>query len=250
MSEDAFSPPPAGHDVIVCRVTPWYFRRMGLAAAFLMACGLYFFYDGKFGYVKDNKIVETHEWFEKVYLNSYEMARSSNSLEQWIARNKADGLPTGQNGEPPKWATFAAMKGWPEELPKRHGDAEIAQQFQWGWAMMIGVGIVGMAVLINRNRKLTGDADHMVMPNGREVRYGDVFKVDKRKWEVKALAYVYFRHDGKEGRVTIDDLKYAGADRVLKRVLECFSGELIEKTAAPRTGDTQSASQKTPESPA
>jgi hypothetical protein len=56
--------------------------------------------------------------------------------------------------------------------------------------------------------------------------------VDKRKWEHKGLAYAWYRtQGGAEKREVFDDLKYAGADKVLERLLARFSGELIEKVS-------------------
>jgi hypothetical protein len=232
--------PEAQSEIIVCRVTPWYFRRMGLTGAFLLAFGLYFFYDGKFGYAKDNEIGQAKEWFQSVYLKGFDDAKSAGSLEQWIADKKAHGMPAGENGEAPKWASYAAQKGWPEE-PKHHSEAEIAQQFLWGGVTICAALALGLVVFLNRNKKFTGHPDHMVMPGGREVRYADVFKVDKRKWNNKGLAYVFYRREGKEGRVTVDDLKYDRADRVLKRLLGTFSGELIEKAPDEEETDPQGA---------
>jgi len=229
MSESEIQPAEPESDVIVCRVAPWYFWRMAKAAGFLLILGLYFFYDGAIGYPKQNKIGEAKQWFETTYLQSFEAAKSSGTLEQWMAQNKAAGLPVGENGEPPKWATYAAKKGWPEEPPKHYGEEEIAQQYHWGSAMFVLIGVVGIVTLLNKGKTLVGHPDRMIMPNGAEVRFQDVFKVDKRKWDVQGLAYVFHRRDGKETRVAVDDLKFGGAGRVLKRLLENFTGELIEK---------------------
>ncbi len=215
--------PEVASEVIVCRVTPWYFRRMGITLVFLLGFGLYFFYDGKYGYPKDNEAAHAKEWFENTYLKSFEDAKAANRLDEWIAKAKSQGMPAGENGEPPKWATFAAQKGWAEET-KHYSEADIAQQFEWGWALILGDVIVAILVLLNKNKTFVGYPDHMIMPNGREVRYADVFKVDKRKWDNKGLAYIYDRRNGQEGRVTVDDLKYEGAHRVLSRLLASFTG--------------------------
>ena len=119
--------PVEDNEVIVCPVTRWYFRRMGIMAAFLLAMGLYFFYDGKYGYPKDNAIGDAKESFQSTYLLGFEHAKASGTMDQWVAEQKAHGMPTGENGEAPKWASYAAEKGWPEE-PKHHGPEEIAQQ--------------------------------------------------------------------------------------------------------------------------
>ncbi len=75
MSDAEIKAPGTENDEIICRVTPWYFRRMGLTAAFLLAFGLYFFYDGKIGYPKENKVGEAKDWFQGDYLKSFETAK-------------------------------------------------------------------------------------------------------------------------------------------------------------------------------
>jgi len=65
------------------------------------------------------------------------------------------------------------------------------------------------------------------------VNHADAFRIDKRKWDQKALAYVFYREGG-EGpirKAIIDDLKYAQAGQVLEGLLANFHGELIEKQA-------------------
>lgn len=220
--------PAKDPEIIICRVTPWFYRRMGILAAMLLFLGAYFLYDGKIGYRKDNAIAEEKVMFDRDFLKSFDDAKNSGRLDEWIAKARADGKPSGENGEPPKWASYAAQRGWPEQ-PKKHGEEEIFQQFEWGGAMLLLALVVIVNVLLNRRKELTGHEQHMIMPNGAEVRFADVFRVDKRKWDNKGLAYVYHRSGGAGRRAIVDDLKYDGAGRVLDRLLAQFSGELIEK---------------------
>jgi hypothetical protein len=239
-------PPTSEAEITVCRVTPWFYRRMGILAAMLLFMGGYFIYDGKVGYRKDNAIADEKVRFETEDLKSFDEARGAGRLDEWVAQARAAGRPAGENGEPPKWATFAAQHGWPEQ-PKRHPEEEIFQQFEWGGGMLVLALLVIAKVLLDRGKKLTGHAEHMIMPDGAEVRFADVFKVDKRKWDHKGLAYVHHRTGGTERRAVVDDLKYDGAGRVLERLLTRFKGELIEKIPdpeeppAPPAGDAGTA---------
>jgi hypothetical protein len=103
-------------------------------------------------------------------------------------------------------------------------------------------------ILINRKKTFVGRADHMVMPDGKTVRFADVFKVDKRKWDNKALAYVFYKEtpDGPVQKATVDDLKFDGSGKVFDRLMENFSGELIEKLAEP-DDDVTASPETTPE---
>lgn len=219
---------------IVCRVTPWYFRRMGLMAGMCAAFGLYFLYDWKIGYPKANEIADKQEWFEKELLPSYDAAQKAGKMQEWLAKADAEGWPKGKEGEPPKWLQYSSMNGWPEK-PKRYTQKEVDEQLWWGLGTL-SIGLAALLVmLMNRGKVLTAGADHWVTPEGVVIRFADVVRVDKRKWADKGLAYAWHQAaaGGREQRAVIDDLKFGGADRVLDRLLSRFKGELIEKVPEP-----------------
>lgn len=217
---------------IVCRVTRWYFRRMGMLGGLLMVFGLVFLYDGVRGYPKSVELAKKKEWFTTEFLASFDAAKKEGRLEQWIADAQAKGLPTGVDGEPPRWVSYAAQNGWEEE-PKLYSQREIDEQFWFAYGCMAAALITVVILLKNRGKQLRGESDHWVTPEGLKISYTDVFRVDKRKWEHKGLAYVWHKSGGSEKRAVIDDLKFSGADKVLERLLGCFSGELIEKVSEP-----------------
>jgi hypothetical protein len=217
---------------ILCHVTPWYFRRMGMMAAMLAGFGLYFLYDGQVGYPQANRIADKQVWFEEVVLKSFDEARVAGKLDVWVENARNQGWPTGRDGEPPRWISYAAQQGWPEK-PHRYTPKEIHEQFWWGGASLLGALAVGVMILMNRSKVLRGDADGFLSPEGIAVKYGDVFRVDKRPWDTKGLAYVWYRSGGQgaERRAVIDDLKYEGAVRVLNDLMASFRGEFLEKVS-------------------
>lgn len=218
---------------IVCRVTRWYFRRMGMLAGLLLAFGLAFLYDGTTGYPKSVELAKKKEQFINEFLPSFDVAKKEGTMEKWLADARAAGMPTGVDGEPPKWVSYAAANNW-EEDPKMYSDREIAEQFWFAGGLIAGAMFVGMLLIWNRGKVLLGNDDHWVTPEGEMIPYASVFRVDKRKWDNKGLAYAWHRSTGsKEKRAVIDDLKFAGADKVLERILNRFSGELIEKVIEP-----------------
>ncbi len=227
------NPPQKPAYPILCHVTPWYFRRMGMMAAMLAGFGLYFLYDGQVGYPKANRIADKQVWFEEVVLKSFDEARAADKLELWVENARRQGWPTGREGEPPRWVSYAAQNGWPEK-PHRYTEKEIREQFWWGGGSLLGAWAVGIIILLNRNKVLQGDVDGFRSPEGVIVKHADVFRVDKRPWDTKGLAYVWYRSggEGPERRAVIDDLKYEGAAWVLDDVLASFRGELLEKVPA------------------
>ncbi|MFN0076497.1 MAG: hypothetical protein ACKVY0_08485 [Prosthecobacter sp.] len=235
------SPTPASTTPIVCHVTRWYFRRMGMLAGLLLVFGLLFLYDGVRGYPQSVALAQKKAWFTTEFLPSFDTAKKEGRLEQWIGDAKAKGLPTGTDGEPPRWVSYAAQNGWAED-PKLYSDREIAEQFWFAYGCMTGAVIVGIILLLNRRKVLRGEADHWVTHEGVAIPYADVFRVDKRKWEHKGLAYAWYRlNGGAEKRAVIDDLKFGGADQILERLLSRFSGELIEKISEPESVETPPA---------
>jgi hypothetical protein len=205
--------------------------------------GSYFIYDGRVGYPKENVVFAQKDWYEQEIIGgpkkadreieSFEEARAQGeeTTAAWMKMAREKGWVFNPDLKEPRWADYAAGHGgWPEN-PKYHSPEKIREQYYFGGALVFGAVVAGLLVLRNRNKVLVGHADHMIMPDGVRVRYDQVTCVDKRKWEHKGLAYVHFRDT--EGaptrRVTVDDLMYAGAGKVLKRLLSQFQGELIEK---------------------
>lgn len=243
MPEAAPANAPAHGGDIQCRVTTWYYRRMGLMAGVLAFFGLYFLYDGKYGYPADNVIADKKAWFDETLTKGFENARTAGTLEAWLENARKQGWPTGKDGQPPRWVSYAAEQGWPEK-PKRHSQADIDGQFWWGGgSLVIALAVAGL-MLMNRNKVLTGAQDHLISPSGERVDFANITRADKRAWDQKGLAYLWHRPSpgAKERRVVIDDLKFQGADRVLQRALANFRGEVLEKKPASSNGQAASAS--------
>lgn len=215
---------------IVCRVAPWYFRRMSFLAAMLVLMGLWFLYDWKFGYHETNKIADKKDWFEKVLLKGYDDAKAAQRLDQWVKETEAQGLPAGKNGEPPRWVSYAAERGWSEK-PHRWTDREIAAQFWWGSCTVAAGFIVVIIMLLNRGKTLRAGADHLITPEGKTLYFSQFFRVDKRKWEKQGLAYIWYREtpEATPQKTVLDDFKFTGTPKIMERLLANFQGELIEK---------------------
>jgi hypothetical protein len=225
---------------------------MGLMALMCLGMGLYFIYDGSVGYPKENKIAAQKEWYEQEIIGgpkkadreieSYEEARAQGEeiTAAWLKMAREKAWVINPDLKEPRWADYAAAHGWAEN-PKYNSPEKIREQYYFGGALVFAALVAGLQILRNRNKVLTGHADHMITPDGAQVRYDQVFRVDKRKWEHKGLAYVHYREA--EGaptrRVAIDDLMYGGAGKVLKRLLSQFKGELIEKVPDEESVETK-----------
>ncbi len=224
MSSDSTSPP------IVCPVSKWYYRRYGQMAAMFLVFAVWFYKDGAWSWPKENAMAVERTRYEAEVTDAFAKAKAAGALDTWRSEAQAKGIVFNQQGEPQSWAAYAAKKGWPEK-PKKRTETEIGQQFYWSGAMGVGLLIIAGIVLLNRSKKLVGQHDHLILPDGRRVNHADAFRIDARKWENKGLAYVSYREgaDGLVQKAVIDCLKFQDGEKVYDQLIANFHGELIEK---------------------
>jgi hypothetical protein len=204
---------------------------MAMIGGMLAFFALWFFKDGQWTWPEERRQAEVMADFKRLR-DDFDKAKAEARLPAWTAEVQAKGYPLTPDGMLIKSAAYAAQQGWAED-PKLRTPDEIQQQFYYAGGAGVGAMIVGMLVLLNRKKKLVGEQDHFVTPEGVRVNFADVFRVDKRKWDNKGLAYVSYYAGKAEKKAVIDDLKYDGAAQVLDRVVGNFTGELIEKEQPP-----------------
>lgn len=222
---------------IECKVAPWYFRRMGLMTLLLAGCGGWFMWDGLVGWPKANHKADIYEAFQAGREEtSWDEFVAEKEEEDWAENGPGDdGLAEAKEaynaaagGE--SWSSFSVERRLPEHKPKRHPQSAIEGQFHWAYGAFGFAAVVLVVMLVNAPKKLSADAEAFYTPGHARVPYDRIFRVDKKKWDNKGLAYAYYRDEGeKVKKATIDDLKFKGADRILDLVLARFEGELIER---------------------
>lgn len=196
---------------IICRTTPWYKKRRLLMVAMLLGFSAYFFYDWKVGYPKQQ---QEYNAYWPVY-------------QELSVKNKDD----------KGWLAKAKDNGWPESPKEKDWNYKLKEQFIWG----VGTGLAGLGMLIaflrNKDRVLQANATSLTTPDGVTIPFTSVSKIDKRKWDNKALAYLWWKDGEVTKKAVIDDLVFDGAGKVLDRLMSHFHGELIdlERTPAPET---------------
>ncbi|MFT4637390.1 MAG: hypothetical protein ACI8T1_000699 [Verrucomicrobiales bacterium] len=198
---------------------------MSMMTLMFVCFGLYFLYDGFVGYPKKNKIFEAHQEFVEIQEKKEAFLAEGNLNADWKALAEKEGYP-----EQDEWIDYAATKGWPEEPPEKFHST--TDQFFFG-ALCIGIGLAVLGtMLLNRRKVLCGDDTSFTSPNGQRVFFSSAYRIDKRKWDNKGLAYVHYRDvSEKEKRAIIDDLKFAGADKILDNLMANFDGELVERVS-------------------
>ena len=129
-----------------------------------------------------------------------------------------------------EWKKLTEENDWDLD-PEEYTSAKIETQWHFTYLMFAGaIGIV-IVFLLNRKKVLKADSESIYLPNGKQMKFADAFRIDRRKWDNKGLAYVSYREggDGAAKKATLDDLKYVGADKILARLMRNFEGELIDR---------------------
>ena len=205
---------------IICRTTPWYKKRRLLMVAMLLGFSAYFFYDWKVGYPKQQ---QEYNAYWPVY-------------QELSVKNKDD----------KGWLAKAKDKGWPESPKEKDWNYKLKEQFIWG----VGTGLAGLGMLIafmrNKDRVLRANATTLTTPEGVTIPFASVSRIDNRKWDNKALAYLWWQDGEVTKKAVIDDLVFDGAGRVLDRLMSQFHGELIDLERTPTPGTTPESASPPP----
>jgi hypothetical protein len=203
-----FEPPAADTELIVCRSTPWYHKRRIAMLLLVFGFSIAFFYDWKIRYPKH---------------------------QEAQAENRRLVAESGETDGTAAYAKIAEGKGWPAK-PDLNKDYDYAIKEQLFFGILTAVcGAVMLYFYIRTTRgALSADADSFTTADGRRVPFAIAFRIDRRKWQHKGLAYVFYRDGaGKEKRAVIDDLIFGGAVRVLDRLSANFKGEVIDLAKTP-----------------
>lgn len=253
-------------DRIVCKPTPWFLLR---AAAMLVMFGVFtvmFFADGKWGYREKNLAYHVEKAFATA---SAEFRARHQELgpEGWrtYAARQTVTLPEDRSVLPEStqvplpWpevlsdfdiltASLEQPEGWlfdahrPDFLRKDPPDHDYsAQKILEQWVVFwicLALTVGALIVLLRTVRRCMAIDDEALYPvGGGRVLFGDLVRLDLRKWGGKGLAYAWARTaDGGERRLRIDGLTYGGfkvedgepAERLMRRLRENFSGEVID----------------------
>ena len=160
---------------------------------------------------------------------------------------------------PPGWKKFSNSEGreWPEKSDKSlKTEAKIKEQLYIGvFCSLLFLGALYFFVrTLGRSMKV--DEVGYTPPGGKVIPYGDMKRIDARKWDTKGLAFVFYDQRGTEKKAKIDGMVYGQfkkeegepAQKLYDRILANFKGELIE--LAPDDEEDEETEGKADEKPA
>ena len=184
---------------IICRVTPWYKKRRIAMLLLVFGFAVAFMYDWKVKYPRNKEAAEYYK-----------------------------GLPEATRDK--DYEAVRQEKNWPEKAePKTDWDYKIAEQLAFGILCIVSSSVMLFFYIRTVRGALTADAESFSTADGQKVPFASAFRIDRRKWDHKGLAYVYYKDaKGAEKRAVIDDLIFGGAVKVLDRLSANFHGEVID----------------------
>ena len=259
-------------ETIICRPTKWFlWRALAMLAMFGVFFGL-FLRDWKVGYPRKNVVYYTYLTFEAVEEEFATREEAGQSAAEWQAfadtqkipyPDEAGLLPSGVDPKspwpaelrdyagykaafgaerdkavPPMWVSYSDAQGWDSAAPEHGYDrSKIREQLYFG----IGAGVLTLITLFyllrTKGRVMTVDGEGYTPPGGKIIPFDQMRRIDKRKWETKGLAYLYYEDGGdKLGKTKVDGMVYgqfreedeAPAEKLFQHILRNFSGELVE----------------------
>lgn len=220
----------------------------------------YFLYDGLAGYPRKNYIVANYKAFNEA---GRAWAEERGNWEEFVSKQTipfdedrsiypkdtdfeepwpsilADREAMDEVSDEGLWKRYAGEKQWPQQVDLDE-DPKVAykireQFFASGVCAVLVLGTL-FFLLRTRARSMKVDEVGYTPPGGERIPYGEMVRIDKRKWETKGLATIYYREGGEEKKVKVDGMVYgqfkeeegAPAEALFQRILANFEGELIE----------------------
>lgn len=139
----------------------------------------------------------------------------------------------------PGWKTYTNSDGrkWKEKSDKKLKSFPKIQEQLYIGILCLALLLAALFVLLRTlRRSLKVDAEGYHTPNGKFIPFGQIRKIDARKWDTKGLAYLYYEDNGQEKKTKLDGMVYGQfkkeegepAQKLYEQILANFQGELIE----------------------
>lgn len=212
---------------IVCPLSRWFFRRMAMLALLMTGLALYFLYDGAIGYPKKNFTADLYEAFD-AGRSGLDWQGSGAEGKAYSDEQTAElGRAHQAGADGATWAGFAAGRLLPEKAPKRYTADEIREQYHF--AVLLGVIALGAVLwtLFQRKKAFRCDREAIITPRGRTIPFSDVVRLDLKKWD-RGIARLTVREGESDAETTVkvDDYKFSGTGRILRRL--CANNQAVE----------------------
>jgi len=254
-------------DQIVCKPTNWVKIRGVLILAMLGVFAFLFYKDGTVGYREKNL-----HYFVHSLMTDQAPAIANDSAKEFTAESwkefaeaqtvtfpdvsegpvpaSAEGMEwpeelvdnfaavkEGNNEAVNLWKDYAERQKWdqePIEQPYDQGQINTQFYFAYGCATLFVVVLFFFLRILSRKMVVTDEA--FIAPGGKRIEFSSMRKIDKRKWDVKGIADVFYDDGGSTKKVKVDGMVYGQfkkedgepAERLFAKIMENFKGEVVE----------------------
>ena len=108
-----------------------------------------------------------------------------------------------------EWKQVTAERGWPHEQPgKPKEPIEIYMQFVYSAVAFVPGVIFAVLVFRARGRWIELDETGFRTSWGPQFEVAQITQLNKKKWQAKGIAKVYYEQEGRRRRLVLDDCKY------------------------------------------
>lgn len=167
--------------LITAKSSKNFLFRMALLTIFLNGGALWFLYDGIVTYPNQReRALKCLEFKEK-------------NPDQW--KNE--------------WKAYATEQGWSNEDPGEPKE-EIEFIFQYVMAGIVApFGILFLVIFIRASRRWIELNETGIRTSwGRELEFRQIVALNKKQWQKKGIAKIFYDDNGRKRRVVLDDCKY------------------------------------------
>lgn len=192
---------------IRAKTNPKYLAKFLLIGICALAYGLWNLYDASFTYPAAMPIAEAYEKLDAEIEEDGEVQR--------------------------RWAEMTAENGWAEEVPESVANLQHFTNYNYFigavFTFLIGVPCLLFSVF-SFGGWFEADKEGLTNRKGQSVRFDQITKIDKTKWEKKGITKLEYDDNGVAKKFVIDDLKFdrAAADQIMRLVEDNVGDKLIE----------------------
>jgi hypothetical protein len=152
--------------------------RLGLSASAFLGIALWFLYDGVIAYPR-----------QRERALAYRELKKEDRLDEW--------------------QEFASQRGWPTKDPgKPKEEADFYVQRAIAFLAAVPGVLFSLLYIRARGRWIEANETGLRTSWGRQLEFGQIVSLDKKKWKSKGIAKILYRKNRRKRRLFLDDWKY------------------------------------------
>ncbi len=163
---------------VTAKISASYLWRLGLIALFCLGFAAWFLYDGTITYPR-----------QRERALKYKELRDADRLAEWRG--------------------VATERGWPSDPPgDPKSQADIYSQLVLAAVVAVPGLLFAVFLIRARGRWIEMTETGLRTSWGRQLEFGQITRLDKRKWKSKGIARIRYQDSGRHRQVVLDDCKY------------------------------------------